>query len=197
VDSCTRSPRGARMISWNWLVRFCLVLCWACTISRYVTQTYVILTTLCQFKRSCSFQSDDLQWWQDKDLESRGLLSYSRIRRRPEKDDVTVESDKPIMWTRFDRQPPEYDSTALPLHLLDRPVMLPFVRPITVVYGMKCLRPLKHCDREFESHSRHGCLSAFILFLQLSCVWSPVQEILRIVYKIQSSKCWWETVHRV
>jgi hypothetical protein len=24
------------------------------------------------------------------------------------------------------------------------------------VYGMKCLRPLEHWDRGFESHSRHG-----------------------------------------
>jgi hypothetical protein len=31
------------------------------------------------------------------------------------------------------------------------------------VYGMKCLRSLEHWDRGFESHSRHGCLSAFIL----------------------------------
>jgi hypothetical protein len=26
-------------------------------------------------------------------------------------------------------------------------------------------RPLKHCDRGFESHSKHGYLSAFILFV--------------------------------
>jgi hypothetical protein len=25
------------------------------------------------------------------------------------------------------------------------------------VYGMKCLRPLEHWDRGFESHSRHDC----------------------------------------
>jgi hypothetical protein len=29
--------------------------------------------------------------------------------------------------------------------------------------GMKCLRPLEHWDRGFESHSRHGRL--FILFV--------------------------------
>jgi hypothetical protein len=31
------------------------------------------------------------------------------------------------------------------------------------VYGTKCLRRLKHWDREFEFQSRHGCLSAYIL----------------------------------
>jgi hypothetical protein len=35
---------------------------------------------------------------------------------------------------------------------------------------MKRLRPLEHWNRGFESHSRHGCLCAFILFL-LFCVW--------------------------
>jgi hypothetical protein len=52
---------------------------------------------------------------------------------------------------------------------------------------MNCLRPLEHWDRGFESHSRHGCLSAFILFA-LSCVgnglatgWSPVQGVLPTV----------------
>jgi hypothetical protein len=29
------------------------------------------------------------------------------------------------------------------------------------VRGMKCLRSLEHCDSEFESHSRHGCLCLF------------------------------------
>jgi hypothetical protein len=29
------------------------------------------------------------------------------------------------------------------------------------VYGMKCLRPLEHWHRGFESHSRHGCLRLF------------------------------------
>jgi hypothetical protein len=33
------------------------------------------------------------------------------------------------------------------------------------VWGMDRLRPLEHWDRGFESHSRHGCLSAFILCL--------------------------------
>jgi hypothetical protein len=30
---------------------------------------------------------------------------------------------------------------------------------------INCLRPLKHCDRGFESHSRHGCMCASILYL--------------------------------
>jgi hypothetical protein len=33
------------------------------------------------------------------------------------------------------------------------------------VWGMKFLRSLEHWDCEFESHSRHGCLCAFILCL--------------------------------
>jgi hypothetical protein len=33
------------------------------------------------------------------------------------------------------------------------------------VWGMKCLRPLEYWDQGFESHTRHGCLSAFILCL--------------------------------
>jgi hypothetical protein len=33
------------------------------------------------------------------------------------------------------------------------------------VQGKMCLHPLEHWDRVFESHSRHGCLSAFILCL--------------------------------
>jgi hypothetical protein len=31
------------------------------------------------------------------------------------------------------------------------------------VEGMNCLRPLECCDCGFESHSRHGCLPAFVL----------------------------------
>jgi hypothetical protein len=34
---------------------------------------------------------------------------------------------------------------------------------------MNRLRPLKHWDRGFESHLRHGCLCTFILFV-LSCL---------------------------
>jgi hypothetical protein len=33
------------------------------------------------------------------------------------------------------------------------------------VWTINCLHPLKHCDRGFESHLRHGCLCAFILCL--------------------------------
>jgi hypothetical protein len=32
-----------------------------------------------------------------------------------------------------------------------------------------CLRPLEHWDHGFESHSRHGCVSAFFCVV-LSCV---------------------------
>jgi len=37
------------------------------------------------------------------------------------------------------------------------------------VSGTYCLRPLEHWDRRFESHSRHGCVSAFF-YVVLSCV---------------------------
>jgi hypothetical protein len=33
------------------------------------------------------------------------------------------------------------------------------------VQGMNCLRSLEHRDRGLESHSRHGCMSTFILCL--------------------------------
>jgi hypothetical protein len=54
---------------------------------------------------------------------------------------------------------------------------------------MNRLRPL---DRGFESHSRHGCLCAFILCLccsvysrGLATSWSPVQGVLPTVYMIK------------
>jgi hypothetical protein len=62
---------------------------------------------------------------------------------------------------------------------------------------MKCLRRPKHWDRGFQSLSRHGCLSAFILFCVcvVLCVdsglmtgWSLVQGVLPTVYKIYNSK---------
>jgi hypothetical protein len=31
------------------------------------------------------------------------------------------------------------------------------------VHGMRSLRPLEHWNLWFESHSRHGCLSVFVL----------------------------------
>jgi hypothetical protein len=43
------------------------------------------------------------------------------------------------------------------------------------VKGVKCLRPLKHWDREFEPHSRHGYVSAFTLCM---CCLGQV-EVLR------------------
>jgi hypothetical protein len=34
---------------------------------------------------------------------------------------------------------------------------------VNAIQGMKCLRTLKHWNRRFESHSRHGCLSESVL----------------------------------
>jgi hypothetical protein len=56
-------------------------------------------------------------------------------------------------------------------------------------WGINCLRPPKHWDRGFESHSRHECLCAFILRLcclvcagsGLATGWSPVQRVLPTV----------------
>jgi hypothetical protein len=47
---------------------------------------------------------------------------------------------------------------------------------------MKCLRSLEHWDRGFDSHSRHGCQSAFILCRQrgLTSGWSPSKESYRL-----------------
>jgi hypothetical protein len=41
----------------------------------------------------------------------------------------------------------------------------------SAVTGVKCFRSLEHWDRGFESHSKYGCLSAFILFV-LPCAGS-------------------------
>jgi hypothetical protein len=51
------------------------------------------------------------------------------------------------------------------------------------VWGMYSVRPLEHWDRELESHSRHGCLCAFILCIGrgLAMGWSPVQWVLPTV----------------
>jgi hypothetical protein len=67
-------------------------------------------------------------------------------------------------------------------------------------WRMKYLRPLERWDREFESHSRHGCLSTFILWLccpvcnGLASGWSPVQGVLPTVYRIKKLK-WNEAFH--
>jgi hypothetical protein len=60
---------------------------------------------------------------------------------------------------------------------------------------MNIPRSLEHWDRGFESHSRHDCLCAFILFCVVLCVrsglatgWSPVQGVLLTVYKIKKLK---------
>jgi hypothetical protein len=40
---------------------------------------------------------------------------------------------------------------------------------------MECLRPLKHWDRVFESHSRHGCVCVGTYSVPVwSCVWVAV-----------------------
>jgi hypothetical protein len=64
-----------------------------------------------------------------------------------------------------------------------------------------CLRSLEHCDRGFESHSRHGCISTFILCLCCSYVgnglatgWSPVRGVLLTVPWIKKLK-WNKTFH--
>jgi hypothetical protein len=53
-----------------------------------------------------------------------------------------------------------------------------------------CLRPLENWNRAFESHSRHGCLSASILCVGsgLGKGWSPVQVILPIGDRITKPK---------
>jgi hypothetical protein len=55
----------------------------------------------------------------------------------------------------------------------------------------RCLR-LEHWDRGFESHSKHGCMCAFILFVLSSTGsglvtdWSPVQEVLPTVCRLRN-----------
>jgi hypothetical protein len=62
------------------------------------------------------------------------------------------------------------------------------------LWGMNCLRPLEHCGRGFESHSRHGCLHAFILFVfcwvgsGLATGRSPVQGALPFVYRTMKTE---------
>jgi hypothetical protein len=65
------------------------------------------------------------------------------------------------------------------------------------VLDKNCLRPLEHWDRGFESHSRHGCLSAFILCMCCPVLIStlrradpPVQRILATVLGLRN---WSET----
>jgi hypothetical protein len=61
---------------------------------------------------------------------------------------------------------------------------------------MNCLRSLEHFDREFESHSRHGCLRlrlfsvCVVLYVGsgLATGWSLVQEVLPSVCSIMKLK---------
>jgi hypothetical protein len=57
---------------------------------------------------------------------------------------------------------------------------------------MKWLRSLEHLDRGFESHSRyiHVCLPSFCVSVVLCMlvVWSPVQGVLPIIYKIKETE---------
>jgi hypothetical protein len=52
------------------------------------------------------------------------------------------------------------------------------------VWGVNCLRSLERWDRGFQSHSRNGCLCAFVLCVGsgLATGWSPVQGVLPTVY---------------
>jgi hypothetical protein len=57
------------------------------------------------------------------------------------------------------------------------------------VWGMNCLRPLKHWECGFESHLRHGCMCAFFLCLccpvcagnWLATSWFLIQGVLQTV----------------
>jgi hypothetical protein len=66
------------------------------------------------------------------------------------------------------------------------------------VEGMNCLRPLEHWDREFESHSRHGCVCAVLCVGSgLATGWSSVQGVLPTVYKIRELKKWPRSIRAV
>jgi hypothetical protein len=56
-----------------------------------------------------------------------------------------------------------YDQTFL-AHLVSRQRTKEFLElseTTTDHIGMNCLRPLEHCDRGFESHSRHECVCVY------------------------------------
>jgi hypothetical protein len=55
---------------------------------------------------------------------------------------------------------------------------------------MNRFRPLEHWDCGFKSHSRHGCLLAFILCVGsgLATGWFPVQGVLLTVYGLRNWK---------
>jgi hypothetical protein len=56
---------------------------------------------------------------------------------------------------------------------------------------MNCLRSLEYWGRAFEAHSRHGCLSSFILCVgsDLATGWSPVQESYRLCIAVVLNLC--------
>jgi hypothetical protein len=57
------------------------------------------------------------------------------------------------------------------------------------VYGMNCLRSLKHRDRSFESHSRYGYLRVFILQLAaLRRADPPSKEPYRLYIRLRNWK---------
>jgi hypothetical protein len=53
---------------------------------------------------------------------------------------------------------------------------------------MKYFRPLQHWDRGFESHSRHGCLCAFILCVGsgLATADAPSEESYRLCIRLKN-----------
>jgi hypothetical protein len=67
----------------------------------------------------------------------------------------------------------------------------PSGRPVEDRY---CLRPLEHWGRQFESHSRYECVSAFFC-IALSCRgkgltlgWFPVEGVLQNVHRFINSE---------
>jgi hypothetical protein len=74
---------------------------------------------------------------------------------------------------------------------------LQYQRKETDHRGMNYLYSFERCGRGFESHSRHGCLYCVRLFCAcvVLCVgnglatgWSPIQGVLRPVYRIKKLK---------
>jgi hypothetical protein len=92
-------------------------------------------------------------------------------------------------WEDDSRSPTQ----AIP-HLLRKRKIHSADQSVRAVCGMYRLRPLDRWGRGFESHSRHWCSHLFCVCAVL-CVgsslatgWSPVQGILRTVYRIMKLK---------